>query len=67
MLYEVITGDWYPSAEWRRAGLYHPSMNSKIAMRASALVSGAKLDQNGRQCPTGQGGTWAVSYYADVV
>src|SRR5690606_27847300 len=29
---------WYASPEWRRRVLYQPSMNSKTAMRASAVV-----------------------------
>ena len=32
-------GDLCPKAEWRREGLYQPSMNSKQATRASALVA----------------------------
>jgi len=31
-------GAWLPRAEWRRCGLYHPSIKVKTAIRASALV-----------------------------
>ena len=37
-LLSSLMGDLQPSAEWRRPGLYQPSMNSKMAIRASALV-----------------------------
>jgi hypothetical protein len=39
-------GDMYPSAKWRRPGLYQPSMNWKMAMRASALVWNLRLSSN---------------------
>ena len=39
-------GDLYPMAECRRPGLYHASMNWKIAVRASALVWNFRLSSN---------------------
>ena len=34
-----MKGDLWPYAAWRRDGLYQPSMNSKMAIRASGLCA----------------------------
>jgi len=36
--FSYLMGERYPRAECRRPGLYQPSMNSKIAIRSSAIV-----------------------------
>jgi len=58
-----LPGTYPPISGTRVAGYsYQPA---SLDYNTPNFGTTMKIDQNGRQCPTGQGGTWTVSYYAD--